>query len=831
MLKKILFITAFTSLSFTVPADDKNDVIKTYEKLKTVPFSKIKEDPQLRREWWDMVWKAFPTTADRYNPDFKDFRKDAFFKTPPAPGVHPRVYLRPETLEELRRSVKTDSAKKKFYEIYKKNCKNLYTGKETKELLEAFLAGKSKKEIEKLYNANCYQTANLMLWESLRILVDDDRQAGEKLAKAIDNYATILHKIYADRKVEEEKFYEKHRALPAYMQDKVLGDKTYQEITGFFEQYNICFIYDFLYPYMNDSQRANVRSLISKLTKNIWIHGMGIADTGGNWGPHHWKGAMAALTIEGEEGYDPKAEKGLLQVMTSYYSGDFTEAGMVWEGLGKGTVAPDGIIVAANRGWDLAANQNIRRAASAALINSTLPDMENMLALGGLGSTRRKLSEYTGNAIILKHFYPNDPCFNYLLRIYLGENNENLKYGRGFNHHYGGIHGPLTKLICISDYDKSKSFKQIQKEAVSQYGTTFFCPEFAFLSTRNNWDAQATWLAFTVRSYNYGHCRNDRGMFTFASHGRQWSIYPWGRGGDDWGNSYAAQNCSVMSIDKHGTLGREARTIGFADAPIATFASGDIKHSWDWCTNRHNNKSDKHSPLTQAKLQPLYKGTSPYRYLPFSMYPHWLQPGEPIDPDFRVPYFPVQYAYRTVGLIKHKQPYVLIMDDLKKDDNDRLYTWHMTTDSDVVIEDQTKNTILLGEKEGTRKLLIYVFDSAAPGSTFSARLMDLWMGISASTPVKQLQINTLRPGVRLKVVLFPYDAKNGKPEFTAGMDKESLKVNHPEGIDTYDFTVDPWKMSVFTAEIGGEKIKYSVDHTPLPGKGPSAEAANFYEVK
>ncbi len=799
--------------------------------LGPVPFSQIKEDPQLRRQWWDMVWKAFPSTPERYHPDFTDFRKGAFFKAPPAPGVHPRVYLRPETLKELRVQVREDAAKRTYFDIYKQNCEQLYRKDGVKDLFEAFLTGRSTDAVAELFKSHSAETANFMLWESLRILVEDDRAAGEKLATAIDHYATRLHQVYADRKVEEEKFYENHRNLPDYMQDKVLGDKRYQDITGYFQQYNICFMYDFLYPYMTDAQRANVRSLISKLTTNIWIHGMGIADTGGNWGPHHWKGAMAALAIEGEEGYDPDATEGLRQVMTSYYSGDFTEAGMVWEGLGKGTIAPDGIIVAANRGWDLAANQNIRRAVSAVLMNCTLPDRENVLALGGLGSTHRKLSEYARNALILKHYYPDDPVLDYLMRIYLGEGNENLKSGRGFNHHYGQLHTPLVSLICMSAYDEDKTFAQAQQDAVAAFGTTFFCPEFSLLTTRTDWSRDAAWLAFTARTYNYGHCRNDRGMFTFASHGRQWSLYPWGRGGDEWGNSYAAQNCSVMSIDKHGTLGGEVRMVGFESREVADFATADLKHSWDWRTSRHANPTDSLSPLTQAKLQPLYKGKAPYRDLSFSLYPHWLQPGEPISPDYRVPYFPVEHAYRTVGLIKHRHPYAVILDDLKKDDQARLYTWHMTTEADVVLEKQTGNTVLLGEKEGTRKLLIHVFDSENPERVFSARMLDMWMGISSASPVRQLQISTVAPGVRLKVLLYPYDAAGGPPGFRAELEGERLTVTYPDGRDHYDFAVDAWGMSQFKANIGKEKLRYEVAHTPLPGKGPGEESDLHYEVK
>jgi hypothetical protein len=44
-------------------------------------------------------------------------------------------------------------------------------------------------------------------------------------------------------------------------------------------------------------------------------------------------------------------------------------------------------------------------------------------------------------------------------------------------------------------------------------------------------------------------------------------------------------------------------------------------------------------------------------------------------PVVRVPFNPVQYAFRTAGLVRGKHPYALIVDDEKKDDREHLYQW------------------------------------------------------------------------------------------------------------------------------------------------------------
>jgi hypothetical protein len=51
----------------------------------------------------------------------------------------------------------------------------------------------------------------------------------------------------------------------------------------------------------------------------------------------------------------------------------------------------------------------------------------------------------------------------------------------------------------------------------------------------------------------------------------------------------------------------------------------------------------------------------------------------------RLQNYPVAYAFRTAGLVKGKHPYMLIIDDLKKDNTERLYEWAMPVQLDVEV--------------------------------------------------------------------------------------------------------------------------------------------------
>lgn len=786
----------------TADAKEREEKVKTaVAELQQHGFKEITENPELRRKWWDMVWTAWSQTPDQYKPDFSDFDKSRYFEAPPAPYVHPRAILRPEQLPDLRKRLADTRSGQVFYKRYKDECQKLYADTPAGKLYAGLVEGKSGPEFDKLFEENIYETSLLMMWESLRILIDEDQAAGEKMAKATKNYAERLQKLYNAKGIGETAyFYKEIRELPDYIKEKTLGDKQYQEITGMFQEYNITLIYDFLYPYMDEDQRKVVRKLISDLSSDVWIHGMGIPDTGGNWGPHHWKGGLAAVTIEGEEGYDPDTVKGLRQVMTSFYSSDFTESGAIWEGLGKGSFGTEGLMKSALRGWDIAATQPVRRSLSRFMMHSMLPNRVNMMSLGGLGSSFDTVQAKNYNVFTLKYLYPNDPFIDYLYRLNVGEDYANLANFK-FNRHYFGIRIPLRMLIAIKDYDGSKTLDEALEAAVAEEGLTFFCPVFPMMITRQDWSKDAAWLFFEARAYNYGHVRDDRAHFSYAALGRQWSIYPYGRGNNQHAHSYDAHNCSVMTIDNIGTVGQPAKMVDFQDSELVTYATADLKHSWDWREQSHNSPADRVGDVTLASMSPLNKDAPAWHHVPFTLYPHWRQPGGPMGPDYRVPHLPVDYAFRTVGMVRGKQTYALVLDDLKVKPaeegtrKDRLYTWNMALPADVSLESVKGGDITLVENrtDGAEplRLLVRVLQTSGDKSggvmITRARVEQYEGGVSWSQGSKRLVVSSKAPAVRMRVMLFAY--RPGTPLPTTEWDGDAVKVTWPDQKDRLTFEV------------------------------------------
>jgi hypothetical protein len=77
----------------------------------------------------------------------------------------------------------------------------------------------------------------------------------------------------------------------------------------------------------------------------------------------------------------------------------------------------------------------------------------------------------------------------------------------------------------------------------------------------------------------------------------------------------------------------------------------------------------------------------------------------------RAPHYPVEKAFRTIGLMRGKNPYVLIVDDIKKDDRERLYEWRMKVPYNTEVYDISKGDMILSRISPERNQSYSVYHS------------------------------------------------------------------------------------------------------------------------
>jgi hypothetical protein len=201
--------------------------------------------------------------------------------------------------------------------------------------------------------------------------------------------------------------------------------------------------------------------------------------------------------------------------------------------------------------------------------------------------------------------------------------------------------------------------------------------------------------------------------------GRVWAEYPHLAGGSFVGDITASRYHSVILIDgENQALGPPAVMAAFIDGQEATFAVGDAKLAY---SVRKSHPGEIPIKLTPNDFR-LHKSQVPWMDLAWQDLPDWyssqkLEAGDRRNQRYHIntdkeynPFVqhertwegtwsmkddPVQRAYRTAGLVRGKHPYVLIVDDIQKDDQKHEYKWLMQVADDLEI-----HSIIVADTEG-----------------------------------------------------------------------------------------------------------------------------------
>jgi hypothetical protein len=201
----------------------------------------------------------------------------------PPPGVHPRILISPEDLPRLRRLYAETECGRAMARSLENNV-NGFTGGEHKgqaAVWRALVAG-DPAALEKTPDEWFRRKVSVFLeLVCFHALLTENAERGKQAATALVTLAGIGQ-----------------------------GE----------EDPSVALAYDFIYPYMNDEQRAAVRKALAAMTAGKQTYGLPFPPS---FRDYNWMGAgmklvLTALAIEGEEGYDPVIYPGSLEVMTSF---------------------------------------------------------------------------------------------------------------------------------------------------------------------------------------------------------------------------------------------------------------------------------------------------------------------------------------------------------------------------------------------------------------------------------------------------------------------------------------------------------------------------------
>lgn len=572
------------------------------------------------------------------------FRGELLSKVP-SPGVHPRVFMSPEDIVRIRENITSNTlAKKAWNDVLVKRIKPDQPPKGTGD-------------------------------EGLYALVTQNEEYGKKAAAAL-----------VEKAKEVEKKVDDINAKHPYADNWWVGGMRGSGIM------DVADAYDYLYNFMTDDQRSLVRKVVSKATVGHYTHGMELPRSWRTWNwPFFSQDIVcAALAIEGEDGYEPRIYDIIKDSVMDFFTysispeGYATEGTSYWHNMvwnGGGTTS---LIAVARRLRDPSplTHPHLQKYASSLLAIMGGPD-------GPWFGRGDASGGHPGFPLvhIMHYFYPEDPRWDLLWQSCYQQSHWDGSPGRTC---CNGILFPY--LIFPAEPMKDADGKSVNWWTKDAKLPLSYSTSLGHFAARSSWDPesslQMTFSAITELT-NPGHDGPDEGTFSVWANGIDWS-----RGVDKWTKRTPWR--ASIAIDGKGQYYGASHGLFVETSQQPEGAAGlvDVTYSYTWSI-AHGLSTPLYSPLfdempgfytwdwTMGSVLKYVRNEEldphPFsrEFWKFAGTNYGLWNGEKRYPGGRGLQTPVERAFRSVSLIRGSHPYVMVVDDIQKDDQQHLYDWIM----------------------------------------------------------------------------------------------------------------------------------------------------------
>ena len=748
---------------------------------------------------------APPSPAVKVDYTGAGFAEDRLSKVP-APGVHPRVYFSPEDIVLIRKKVelgdKAPIAFRKLWEL-EKNSKS------------AFYA-----------------------------LVVQDAVLGKELAaklaaKAAEVEPMVDH-IQKRPGLEKDNLW----ALRGSLDNEKSPDAEATDLMQFFD-------YDYLYQWLNDGQRAQIRRIIAKMTAGKSTNFMEVPDhfminNHLSFGLLYFLPPM--LLIEGEEGYDPKtfamaAHK--VRALLTYY---FSPSGMYYETV-KGWINTPVLLAVARRDRDLLKHGHLQAKMRYQLNAAHWQD-------GGWRIHEEMCNSGFHVNLLMHYFYPKDAMIDFLYKVSLA------------TRHLDGEEVTLAKIIgspgCSRDVlllladdgmvdaaGKPFSCEDQKRLDALNAPLTWSCPQRGYMEALNSWRKDDLHVSLYGKQdfiYN-GHEGPEQGRFLLWKDGVNWAA--------DIGLLHNKTNAdqNMVSVDGKGAMWPpvSSKWLGVVDTKQSATAALDYKDGYSYV------KVAQVHPFAAPEVATArFKGSDEgnFKYsrdlqLPFhdvvvkfhdgyahTDYGTWS--GETRVTENYRDWNPMRNAFRTLHLARGNNPYLLFLDDLRKDDQRHLYEWNMTLPDDIVMlssqsiepGDTQFNPVnvvacdmLFGKIDTPRKPgvpeVVYQPKNGDPMLLVRVLQRKSEFGVPRPRLERTLGLNKISiPAISVepefRILLYPHKQGDPLPKTEWNADRSALTVEFPDQKDSYSFAKTDGGRTVFTQERDGKLVTSSGARPPQP---------------
>ncbi len=661
-------------------------------------------------------------TAPKSEYDYTGFNQKLLGSKVPPPGVYPRLFFSEEDIPMLAARVKSTKVGQMSLiemEYFLKNIlwnpktssgqifERLSTGR--LEGLEWEVAdGKPSFEADNNFKGEKSDvfgstTPDWLVAMAFYCLLTNDDVHGKQAATAIANYYKLREPLLDQwLQISDSEF-----GSSIEKEDETLiglngiGASTHWAgLTKVLSHWNLGPSLDLAGKWMTPEQKKLMQRIIAKATYGRRSYGQDgpVRFRNVNWVAWSLPQFLAVASIEGLPGFDHEVYASGVETVRAYCDWGIDDSGVIFESTGKNGPALQfeflSMIALARRGENLFGHPHWRKLLSGS-VSMTSPTGRVMVNSGTqyFPYSRQKLCWQLVTE--LKGFYPESRLPDYWLSC------------APFDP-YADLHMQLLEKFSVEEYRKRVPSLKLLRLPNLNYGgwtrgvlydgdiqpTTFAdlnlpldfnAPFQGVYSSRSDCTSEAAWMHLYVRPNHYlgaGHHHADAGMFHFSALGVDW--FTQSPCHQAWDGTYF----NLVQVDgeseptsipggPNGYNGA-ATYLGAQFSAKASIGSADLTYAytWRWNTQPPQVWSNELKAMpweldpSPANLK-IWAGTARYKMRPW--WPSYTYQN--YIPTCRAPFNPMQYVYRSTGLVRGAHAYGFVIDDLKKDNADHLYQW------------------------------------------------------------------------------------------------------------------------------------------------------------
>ena len=609
--------------------------------------------------------------------------------------------------------------------------------------------------------------------------------------------------------------------------------------------------------WMTPQEREDMRRLIVKATygRRPYSQDGTVRFRDVNWCTWDLPHYLAVAAIEGLEGCDPEGIASNVETIRAFCDWGIDDAGAVFESTGKSSGSFQhyfmAAVAAARRGTNVFAHPHLRKLLTSQ-VQMTSPTGYAILNSGTQYSAYGRQFLNPTFVSRLRSIYPTDRAADFLLGLQkplsiLQNNTE----GAGVNTYEVAGFDPVAYRAEVKAMKRlrlpSPSYNGFVRDVLNANDwkpTTradlglpldYVAPTHGVLATRSDQTKDAAFISMMVRPNHYmgaGHHHADAGMLHVAALGQDWLTL------SRFHQGYDGRLFSQVQVDGHGmtsivpgtnAYNAAASWIGATTSAGGAAAATDLTYAytWRWMTQPPQAWTPEIEALgwevdPTPRIQEIFAGLGRFK---IRQWWHNHTFGNPL-PTLRARSNPMEYVYRTAGLVRGERPYLLVTDDLKKDAKSHRYDWSaplsggvwkatvpgVPADQIVLAFDQAQtkegvdrpaitpapgSPLLLVASVGTANVKADVNLLEAPGQN------DKKTG--AANYLERVVLGTDAVAVNFRTVLIPFRAGEPLPSLTWDAATSTATVVNGPQTDRLVFTVESNRTKT-TVQRGGAAV-------------------------